>query len=222
MEVPPTVWADLPRIVLCFVAVILCEKLWKWIQHIQIKVDKPKHEVSLPELVTNLVSITETVKPEEENEKYVDALEQNEATRPKILAVSPRDPKMDTASTVDGMQQKLEEWDSDPIAVPNMDNATAPLTYASTQGQGMPIVYDQEGLSESQQITLENLCQRRARNQRQRCEQARQGTEDEKEQEMSDEVPPQENCEQDVAGHGRASLRARPRLGHYNNDCERG
>ncbi len=129
--------------------------------------DKPKHEVSLPELVTNLVSITETVKPEEENEKYVDALKQNEAMRPKILAVSPRDPKMDTASTVDGMQQKLEEWDSDPITVPNMDNATAPPTYASTQGRGMPIVYDREGLSESQQITLENLRRRRARNQQQ-------------------------------------------------------
>ncbi len=167
MEVPPTVWADLPRIVLCFVAVMLCEKLWKWIQHIQIKVDKPKHEVSLPELVTNLVSVAETVKLEEENEKYVDALEQNEATRPKILAVSPQDPKMDTALKGDGMQQKLEEWDSDPIVVPNMDTAPAPPTYASTQGQGMPIVYDREGLSESQQITLENLCRRRARNQRQ-------------------------------------------------------
>ncbi len=83
------VWADLPHFMLCFVAFVLCEKLWKWIQRIQIKVDKPKHEVSLPELVTNLVSITETVKPEEENEKYVDALEQNEVTQPKILAVSP-------------------------------------------------------------------------------------------------------------------------------------
>ena len=136
------VWADLPRIVLCFVALVLCEKLWKWIQGIQIKVDKPKHEVSLPELVTNLVSITETVKPEEENEKYVDALEQNEVTRPKILAVSPRDPKMDTTSKADGMQQSPDEWDSDPIAVPNMDNTTAPPSYALTQGRGMPIVYD--------------------------------------------------------------------------------
>ena len=135
------VWADLPCIVLCFVALVLCEKLWKWIQRIQIKVDKPKHEVSLPELVTNLVSITEMAKPEEENEKYVDALEQNEVTQPKILAVSPRDPKMDTASKVDGMQQSPDEWDSNPIAVPNMDNATPP-SYASTQGRGMPIVYD--------------------------------------------------------------------------------
>ncbi len=40
--------------------------------------DKPKHEVSLPELVTNLVSMNEIVKPEEENEKYVDAIEQSE------------------------------------------------------------------------------------------------------------------------------------------------
>ena len=63
------VWADLPRIVLCVVAIILCEKLWNWIQRIQINVDKPKHEVSLPELVTNLVSMTEAMKPEEENEK---------------------------------------------------------------------------------------------------------------------------------------------------------
>ncbi len=83
------VWADLPCFVLCFVAFVLCEKLWQWIQRIQIKEDKPKHEVSLPELVTNLVSVTETVKPEEKNEKYVDALEQNEVTQPKILAVSP-------------------------------------------------------------------------------------------------------------------------------------
>ncbi len=80
MEVPLTVWADLPRIVLCFVALVLCEKLWKWIQGIQIKVDKPKHEVSLPELVTNLVAIHKTAKPEEENEKYVDALKQSEVT----------------------------------------------------------------------------------------------------------------------------------------------
>ncbi len=201
------VWAGLPRIVLCFVALVLCEKLWKWIQRIQIKVDKPKHEVSLPELVTNLVSITETVKPEEENEKYVDALEQNEVTRPKILAVSPRDPKMDTASKADGMQQSPDEWDSDLIAVPNMDNAMAPPSYASTQGRGMPNVYDREGLNDTQQITLENLRRRRAQNQRQRREQARQGSEDDKDQEEPlDEVPPQENHEQDVAGCGRASL----------------
>ncbi len=80
MEVPPTVWADLPRIVLCFVAFVICEKLWKWIQRIQINVDKPKHQVSLPELVTNLVSMPETVQPEEENEKYVDVLKQSEVT----------------------------------------------------------------------------------------------------------------------------------------------
>ena len=80
MEVPLMVWADLPHIVLCFVALVFCEKLWKWIQTIQINVDKPKHQVSLPELVTNLVSMPETVKPEEENEKYVDALEQSEVT----------------------------------------------------------------------------------------------------------------------------------------------
>ncbi len=40
----------------------------------------------------------------------------------------------------------------------------------STNGQGVPIVYDREGLSEAQQITLENLRQRQARNQRQQCE----------------------------------------------------
>ena len=165
--------------------------------------DKPKHEVSLPELVTNLVLITETVKPEEENEKYVDALEQNEVTQPKILAVSPRDPKMDTASKADGMQQSLDEWDSNPFAVPNMDNVTAPQSYASTQGHGMPIVYDREGLNDTQQLTLENLHRRRARNQRQRREWARQGSEDDKEQEgPSDEVPSQESHEQDVARHG--------------------
>ena len=203
------VWADLPRIVLCFVAIVFCEKLWKWIQQIQIKVDKPKHEVSLPELVTNLVSMTETAKPEEENEKYVDALEQSEVMRPKILAVSPRDPKMDATSTAAGMQQSPDEWSSASTDLPNMDNATAPPSYASTNGHGMPIVYDREGLSEAQQMTLENLRQRRAQNQRQRREQARQGSEDDKEQEEPvDESLQQENREQDVAGRGRASLRA--------------
>ncbi len=209
MEVPPTVWADLPRIVLCFVALVLCKKLWKWIQRIQIKVDKPKHEVSLPELVTNLVSITETAKPEEENEKYVDALEQSEVMWPKVLAVSTRDPKMDATSTAAGMQQSLDEWSSAPTNLPNMDNATAPPSYASTNSRGMPIVYDRVGLSEAQQITLENLCRRRAQNQRQRCERARQGSEDDKDQEDPlDEIPQQENREQDVARRGRASLRA--------------
>ncbi len=80
MEVPPTVWADVPRVVLCFVALILCEKLWKWLQGVAIKEDKPKHQVSLPELVTSLVSVTEKGKPEEENEWYVDAPEQSEST----------------------------------------------------------------------------------------------------------------------------------------------
>ena len=162
MEVPPTVWADLPRIVLCFVALVLCEKLWKWIQRIQIKVDKPKHEVSLPELVTNLVSMNKIVKPEEENENYVDAIKQSEVTRPKILAVSPRDPKKDTASKEAGMQQIPDEWESAPIDPLNMENATATPSYASTNGCGMPIVYDQEGLSKVQQITLENLRRCRA------------------------------------------------------------
>ncbi len=89
MEVPPTVWADLVRIVLCFVVVVFCEKAWKWLQRIQINVEKPTHQVSLPELVTNLVSAPQNVKPEEENEKYVDALEQCEVMRLKILAVLP-------------------------------------------------------------------------------------------------------------------------------------
>ena len=142
------VWADLPRIVLCVVAIILCEKLWNWILRIQINVDKPKHEVSLPELVTNLVSMTEAAKPEEESEKYVDALEQNEGMRPKILAVS----------------LSPDEWSAAlmPTDLPNMDNATAPPSYTSTNGRGMPIVYDREGLSEAQQMTLENLRRRRA------------------------------------------------------------
>ena len=171
--------------------------------------DKPKHEVSLPELVTNLVSITETAKPEEENEKYVDALEQSEVTRPKILAVSPRDPKMDATLTAAGMQQSPDEWSSASTDLPNMDNAAAPPSYASTNSRGMPIVYDREGLNKAQEMTLENLRRRRARNQWQRRERARQGSEDDKEQEEPvDESLQQENREQDVAGRGRASLRA--------------
>ncbi len=217
------VWADLPRIVLCFVAIILCEKLWKWIQGIQIKVDKPKHEVSLPELVMNLVSLNEKAKPEEENKKYVDVLEQTEITRPKILAVSPRDPKMDATAKAAGMKQCPDDWDSAPTVAPNMETAAAPPSYASTNGCGMPIVYNREGLSEVQQITLENLRRHRARNQWQRCEWARQGSDDEKEpEEVSEGISQQENSEQDVAAHGRGrgSIRARPRPGQYNTDCE--
>ncbi len=187
MEVPPTVWADLPRIVLCFVALGFCEKLWKWIQRIQIKVDKPKHQVSLPELVTNLVSMPETAKPEEENEKYVYALKQSEVMRPKILAVSPRDPKMDTALKAAGMQQIPDEWDSSPTESTYLENPLATPSYASTNGRGVPIVYDREGLSEVQQITLENLRRHQARNQQQRRQRARQGSDDEKEKEESSE-----------------------------------
>ncbi len=84
MEVPPTVWADTTHIVLCFVAVVICEKVWRWLQRIEIKVDIQAHQVSLPELVMNLVHAPEQVKPEEENEKFVDAPEQSEVTRPKI------------------------------------------------------------------------------------------------------------------------------------------
>ncbi len=223
MEVPPTVWADLPRFVLCFVAFVLCEKLWQLIQRIQIKKDKPNHEVSLLELVTNLVSVTEIVDPEEKNEKNVEALKQNEVTQPKILAVSPQDPKMDTALKVDGMQQCPDDWDTDPNSGPNMENVTAPPSYQSTQGHGIPIVYNQEGLTDTQQLTLENLRRRRARNQRHRRERARQGSDDEREPEgMLDEVPTQEIPDQEVAGRGCASLRARPQPAHYNIDRECG
>ena len=64
---------------------------------------------------------------------------------------------MDATSMAAGMQQLPDEWDSAPTDLPNMDNAMAPPSYALTQGHGMPIVYDREGLSETQQITLENL-----------------------------------------------------------------
>ena len=154
------VWADLVRIVLCFMAVVFCEKAWKWIQRIQINVEKPTHQVSLPELVTNLVSAPENVKPEEENEKYVDALEQCEVTRPKILAVSPRDPNKDTTADSAGMRQILDEWDSSPGQPTYLENMTEAPSYVSTNGRGVPIVYDREGLSEAQQITLENLRRR--------------------------------------------------------------
>ena len=58
------------------------------------------------------------------------------------------------------MQQIPDEWEAAPIDPPNMENVTAPPSYASTNGRGMLIVYDREGLSEAQQITLENLHQR--------------------------------------------------------------
>ncbi len=40
------------------------------------------------------------------------------------------------------MQQIPDEWESAPINPPNMENATTPPSYASTNGRGMPIVYD--------------------------------------------------------------------------------
>ena len=108
------VWADITRIVLCFAAVIICEKVWRWLQRIEIKVDKPKHQVSLPELVTTLVHATENVKPEEESEKFVDVLEQSEVTRPKVLVVAPRDPNNDWKAEESGVQQIPDDWDSTP------------------------------------------------------------------------------------------------------------
>ncbi len=135
MEVPPTVWADITCIVLCFMAVIICEKVWRWIQRIEIKVDKPQHQVSLPELVTNLVCIPENVKPEEDSEKFVDALEQSKVMRPKVLAVPLRDPNKDTTSELSGMQQILDEWDSLPGQPTYLEaNTTEAHSYASTNG----------------------------------------------------------------------------------------
>ncbi len=96
--------------------------------------EKPQHQVSLPELVTNLVHAPETIKPEEDNEKFVDALEQSEVTRPKILAVSPQDPNKDTTSEPTGMQQIPDEWDSLPGQPAYLDNTTEAPSYASTNG----------------------------------------------------------------------------------------
>ncbi len=161
MEVPPTVWADIPHVVLCFMALILCEKLWKWFQGVAIKEDKPKHQVSLPELVTSLVPVTKKGKPEEENEWYVDAPDQAESTRPKILAVSLREPNKETRAGATGMQQCPDDWGTTPNQS-TYKETTEPPSYALTNGRGVPIVYDGAGLSEAQQLTLENLRRRRA------------------------------------------------------------
>ncbi len=88
MEVPPTVWVDIARVV-CFATVVVCKKLWKWYQEMETKLDKPKHQVSLPELVTDLISIKEQKKPEEESDKFEDAPEQSMITQPKVAAVVP-------------------------------------------------------------------------------------------------------------------------------------
>ncbi len=152
------VWADTIRIVLCFMAVVFCEKVWRWIQRIEIKVDKQAHQVSLPELVTNLVHAPEQVKPEEESKKFVDALKQSEVMRPKILATPPRDPNKDGKVDESGMQQLPDEWDSSPGQATYLEsNTTEPPSYTSMSGRGIPVVYDQEGLNKVQQITLENL-----------------------------------------------------------------
>ncbi len=82
-------------------------------------------------------------------------------------------------------------------------------------------MYDGAGMSKAQQITLENLQCRQARNQRQRREHARQGSKDEKEKEESpDESMQQENREQELTGRGRASIRAHPRPGQPYADCD--
>ncbi len=56
-----------------------------------------------------------------------------------------------------GMRQIPDEWDSSPGQPTYSENTTEALSYASTTGQGVLIVYNREGLSEAQQITLENL-----------------------------------------------------------------
>ncbi len=207
------VWADITRIVLCFVAVVICEKVWRWLQRIEIKVDKQTHQVSLPELVTNLVHALEWVKPEEENEKFVDALEHSEVMRPKILAVPLHDPNKDCKADESSIQQLPDDWDSAPGQVTYLDpNTTEQPSYALMSGRGIPVVYDQEGLTEAQQITLAKLRQRRACNQHHQCECARQGTDDDKDkEEIPETAMRQENQELEVSGRGRASIRAHPR-----------
>ena len=213
MEVPLMMWADIICIMLCFAAVVLCEKVWRWIQRIEIKVDKQAHQVSLPELVMNLVHIQEQVKPEEETKKFVDALEQSEVMRPKILAMPKRDPNKDGRVDESGMQQLPDEWDSMPGQLTYTESTTTELpSYASMSGRGIPVVYDWEGLSEVQQITLENMRRCQARNQRHRRERARQGSDnDENKDESPEGEMRQENQELEVSGRGRASIRARPR-----------
>ncbi len=64
------------------------------------------------------------------------------------------------------MQQLPDDWDPAPGQATYLDlNTTEQPSYASTSGRGIPVVYDHEGLSKAQQITLENLRQRQARNQ---------------------------------------------------------
>ena len=150
---------------------------------------------------------------------YVDALEQCKVTRPKILAVSPQDLNKDTKADSAGMWQIPDEWDSSPGQPTYLETNTEAPSYASTNGRGVPIVYDREGLSEAQQITLENLRRHRARNQRLCHEHTRQGSDDGKEKEEStDEITPPENRDQDPAGRGCASIRAHPRLGQQVDD----
>ncbi len=64
---------------------------------------------------------------------------------------------MVTASKAAGMQQIPDEWDSLPTESTYLENTMAAPSYALTNGRGVLIVYDREGLSEAQQITLKNL-----------------------------------------------------------------
>ncbi len=73
------VWVDIARVVLCFTMVVVSNKLCKLYQEMEIEMDKPKHQVSLSELVTVLISIKEAKTPEEETEKFE---EQSAITQP--------------------------------------------------------------------------------------------------------------------------------------------
>ncbi len=62
------VWVDVIRVVLCFATVVICEKIWKWYQDVEIKVDTPKYQVGLPEFVSDL-STTKGAKAENKPEE---------------------------------------------------------------------------------------------------------------------------------------------------------
>ncbi len=99
--------------------------------------EKPKHQVSLPELVTHLIS-TKNTKPEEETERLEDAQEQSMSTQPKVAAVAPRNPNKDadTQECKDG--RNVTEWDDSPIRkqiqIPMLEQPAGEGLLSMTQG----------------------------------------------------------------------------------------
>ncbi len=84
--------------------------------------DKPQHQVRLPELITDLISSKDAKdqkKPEEEVKQFEDAPEQSTVIRPKITVVVPRDPNKDNNTQECKENWNAADWD-DSLPLPGI------------------------------------------------------------------------------------------------------